>query len=231
MGIGGQPPAHLPLSSLFDHDKWLRLKWSLPPPRAPNSLSALKILAQRDEKAINALLEVRACSERAYTASWGSMDDIWGDAHHVDEHCCRRIVDELNVQAHPEDALGPTVCSLSALKILAHREEKAIHILLDEALASRAAYDRALESRATLPDIRHPHMMAAQASSATLANAHHKVTTSSAASADPTRLRSPLKAGNVLVDTSDEQDAARHNGLQLLLDEHAARSRREAARQ
>ena len=286
MGNGGHPPAHLPSSSLFDQEEWLRLKWSLPPPRAPSlsalttmaqrlekeinalmegghdvasrlhggpgppvivdmtdkqdaahhdglrtedalgptvhSLSALKTLAQREEKAINALLEVRAHSERAYTASWGGMDDIWGDARRKDERCRRRIVDELNVQARLEDALGPTVCSLSALKILAQREEKATNALLDEALASRVAYDKALASRAILPNVCRPHTMAAQASSATLADARHEVTTNSAASADPARPRSPLKAGNVLVDTSDEHDAARHDGLQLLLDEHAA---------
>jgi hypothetical protein len=40
MRNGGSPPTHLPSSSPSDYDNWLQLKWSQPPPRAPNWLFA-----------------------------------------------------------------------------------------------------------------------------------------------------------------------------------------------
>ena len=40
MGNGGSPPAHLPSSSLSDPEVWLQIKWSQPPPQAPNWLFA-----------------------------------------------------------------------------------------------------------------------------------------------------------------------------------------------
>jgi hypothetical protein len=202
MGNGGPPPAHLPSSSLFDHEEWLQLKWSLPPPRAPNWLFD----------------GVHARSERAYTASWGGMDDIWGDARREDE----RVVDAA-MQTHTsdirsmDDRLLEMDRQMSATenivnKLVATSTGTAVARIVDDQDVARCLHGR------PRPPLKKGNAPVTKPIVDGQNTAHHA------------RPRSPLEAGNVLVNTSDEQDAARHDGLQLLLDEHAASSRREAAR-
>ena len=129
MGNGGSPPAHLPSSYLSDPSWWLHIKWSHPPPRAPEWLFEYYERYNRpdtfgrpirdedwhqraiceDQQAAGLLppeplggpilLGARAHAERAYRDWKRAIDELWADEHH---RLC--LVEEQAARACQEEA-------------------------------------------------------------------------------------------------------------------------------